>query len=653
MARKKDPNKNLQKYLNRIEAAEKHRDNGYKELWTRCYKRWRNFVDALIDPQTGKVVTDRSNISIPYTFVQVETILPRLVETMFATRPYVAVKGREPSDDDRAERMEVLLDWQMNERMDMRDIFHGGLKEVCIYGTCVGYVGWKWEEREVIKKQLVPVTDIDPETGQEVPIVDPETGEPIQDWQPVKINEIEYDDPEVRFIDLGLFYVDPNAEDIDDARYCGHDEYKTKAELQKLADQGIYSIDWKKVPKDKSRNEARDYRMSQVGLPTTDDQVEESDEDALYRVTHYWEDDKHVVIINRSYVALKGENPFWHKRKPYRKGVYCAVPHEFYGMGIVEMVEDLQDELNTERNMRIDFRAFLLRRMFKVRRGANVNKKQLKWRQGGIIEVDEIDDVQEFGVSDVHSSTFQQEGMIKQDMQDTTGAHDVVMGTSNPNETATGTMTRDNNASMRFKLTINSLEKKLLVGIARQMMQLNQQFIDQPKWVRVTGDDRSNNPQQILPEEIQGEFDLIAAGSSVEPIANKEAYKQRMVELYQVAGNDPVYQMFPEKRIALLKKVFESFDIKDTENLLPTDEELAAKMQPPEPNIDQIVSRLTPEEQQKFYNLPPEEQQAIVAQLKQAAAATQGGPMDMGGLVHGGLNRSAMQEQGLQMQGGV
>ena len=188
--------------------------------------------------------------------------------------------------------METLLDWQMNERFDIQDIFHHGLKECCIYGTSIAYAGWKWEEKQLIKKQQVPVYDIDPMTGEDM--IDPETGEPMQmyddngepvtDWQPMKVNEITYDDPELKFIDLGLFYVDPSATDIDDARYCGHDEFMTKEQLQKLADQGIYKINWKQVAKEKNTNKARDFRLSQIGMPTSDDQIEESDEDSLYRV---------------------------------------------------------------------------------------------------------------------------------------------------------------------------------------------------------------------------------------------------------------------------------------------------------------------------------------------------------------------------------
>jgi hypothetical protein len=578
---KADVNKNLNKYITRIEAAEKHRNSSYKELWERCYKRYRNYVDQIIDKETGKPVTDRSNISIPYTFVQVETILPRLVETLFASRPYVRVIDRKPSQLTNAQNMETLLDWQMCERMDMTDLFNNGLKELCIYGTSIAYTGWKWKQKEIIRKQPAQVMQTDPETGEPilgvdgnpVPLIDEITQEPVTELRPVKENEIVYDDPEVKFIDLGLFFVDPNAEDVDDARYCGHDEFVTKEYLDDMVEQGVFKIDWKKVPKDKSINQPKADRMSSVGLPLPDDQIEEFSSDNLYRLTHYWEDDKHVAILNRAYIAMESGNPFWHKSKPYRKGVYTLVPHEFYGMGIVEMMEDLQDELNTERNMRIDYRAFLLRRMFKVRRDAGINKKQLKWKQGGIIEVESMDDVEEMGLRDVSGGSFTQESMIKQDIQDATGAQDVVMGTASTRETATTTMTKDNNASMRFRLSVSAIEKRLLCGIARQMMQLNQQFIDAERVFRLTGG-MQVNWKTLTPEEIQGEFDLIAAGSSVEPMANREAYKQRMVELYGVVAADPFMQQFPIKRRNLLKKILESFDIKDVEAILPTDQEV-------------------------------------------------------------------------------
>lgn len=558
---------NLEKYLTRIQAAEEHR-RPYETMWARFYERWRSHADALIDPETGKAA-DRSNIFVPETYAQVETVLPRLIETLFAARPYVAVKGRTADDLAKAKKNEILLNWQMNERMSFQNIFHRGLKGACIYGTAVAYTGWKLEQRSVVRKEMVPVTESDA-SGEEVPVLD-EYGLPITEYRPIRSNEIIYDDPEVKFIDLGLFFIDPAAEDIEDARYCGHAEFLTKAQLKEKEALGLYKIDWKKLAKTSNEvNRFRNERLSEVGLPTVADI---DDADGFYEVIHYWEDDRHGVIINRALLAADTENPFWHKRKPYRKGVYSLVPGEFYGLGIPEMLWDLQDELNTERNMRIDYRAFLLRRMFKVRRGAAISRKQLKWRQGGIIEVEDKDDVTEMGVGDSAGSSFTSESTIKRDMQDTTGGHDVVMGLSSSGETATTTMTKDSNAAMRFKLIISSLEKDLLVPIARQMLQLNQQFLSGEKVLRVTqmGKDQF---EVVNEEEIQGEFDLIAAGSSVEPMANKEAAKQRAVDLYGILGNDPLISQFPAKRRALLEVVLDVFDIKNKDEILPSDEEL-------------------------------------------------------------------------------
>ena len=630
MTKEKDEKSQLQKYMSRIEAAENFRDKGFREKWTRYYKRWRNHVDQLTDSD-GKPVKDRSNISVPYTFVQVETVLPRLVETLFAARPYVSVKGRRRDYVDNAKNMETLLDYQQNEVFDIQDRFHIGLKIMAIYGTTVGYVGWKYKEHKVIKKQLSPVVldeqplmDVDPATGTE---------NPVMDYQPTESVEVEYDDPEVKFLDLGLFYVDPNAEDIEDARYCGHVCYLSKAELETMIQQELIEIDWKEIPKDNKKNAARNNRMGSVGLPTDTDQNNDHENDNLYEVHYYYEDDKLVIIINRSYIARDSKNPFWHKKKPYVKDTYTKVPNEFYGIGVVEIIEDQQDELNTERNMRIDYRAINLRRMWKIRKGANINRNQLVWRQNGTLEVDDMDDVEPIQAPSITGDTFNQEQIVKQDIRDATGAHDVVMGTNTTGETATTTMSKDNNASMRFKLIISSAEKRLLVGISRLMIQLNQQFTDDVRVLPLFNNKEDNWPE-ITPEEIQGEFHLIAAGSSVEPMANKEAHKQRMIEAFNIAANSPIMQPYPIKLRNLLQKVFEAMDITDTEDILPSDEELSGMQT--QQTIEQFIS-----------GLPPDVQQLVSMSMNPQAAAPQTPNENI--TSGGGANTAMIQERGLQM----
>lgn len=634
MAKEKE-DKDLQKYMSRIEAAERFRDSSYKDKWKRYYKRWRNYVDQLVD-RHGKPVEGRSNISVPYAFVQIETVLPRLVETMFAARPYVSVKGRRRDYTNNAKAMETLLDYQHNEVFDIQDRFHIGLKIMAIYGTTIGYVGWKYTEHEVIRKQLAPVEidgdalfDIDPTTGEQVPIMD---------YQATKMSEVEYDDPELKFIDLGLFYVDPNAEDIEDARYCGHVAYLSKTALEAMEERELIKLDWDKIPKESKQNVARNDRMSAVGLPTNSENVQSTNSD-LFEVHYYWEDDKLVIIINRSYIARNDENPFWHKKKPYVKDTYTKVPNEFYGIGVIEMIEDQIDELNTERNMRIDYRSINLRRMWSVKRGANIKPSQLVWRQGGTVEVDDHEDIKSIEAPSITGDTFNQESIVKQDMRDATGAHDVVMGTSTTGETATSTMSKDNNASMRFKLIISSAEKRLLVGVSRLMIQLNQQYIEDVRTFPIY-DGKQDDWIDVSPDEIQGEFHLVAAGSSVEPMANKEAHKQRMLEAYNVAANSPLLQPYPIKIRNLLQKVLEAMDITDTEEILPSDDELNGMQT--QQTIDQFIS-----------SLPPELQQAIALTTGGAQGQQAEPPVtEVAGSVNGpSASIPMMQEQGLQMRG--
>ncbi|WP_438447421.1 portal protein [Gorillibacterium sp. sgz5001074] len=645
----------VRKYMDRIEAAEKWRDSNYRDKWTRWYKMWRNIAPQLVDKE-GKPVTDRSNLSIPYPFVMLETILPRLVETLFAGRPYVAVKGVPTHQQVQelfgpmgaplpnaerpwvaaAERMQTLLDYQMNVPMDMQDLFHTGMKIMGLYGTTVSYTGWCFKERTVIRKELVQQTD-----DEDQPLFDDDNVTPIMDWEATEVSVKEYDDPEVKFLDLGLFFVDPNAEDIDDARYAGHVDYMSKEQLNELAaNDDDMRLDWKQIPKTPAHNEARNNRMSAIGIPNLNETLDTSGDMDLYEVHKYFEDDRHVIIINRQYLAKDAPNPFYHKKKPYDKDVYSEDPKNFYGIGLMEMLEDLHAELNTERNQRIDYRSFSMRRPFAINRNAQIDRKQLKWGQGNFIEMDDVDhDLKVLNSPDAAlAGSFNQETIIKEDMKQATGAHDVVMGTSTGGETATTTMSKDNNASMRFKLIISSVEKRLLVRIARKMMQLNQQFIEDIRLLPLFDKDETEWPQ-IAPEDIQGEFHLIAAGSSVEPMANKEAFKQRMVELYGVVGADPFMQQFPIKRRNLLKKLLESFDIQDTDDILPTDDELNGVME--QQMMQNLLARMPPEAQQ-LLQLYMQGGQPPMMPPEAPPPSLPGG---------GGANTAMQQEAGMQMAG--
>ncbi|MCG3771865.1 MAG: hypothetical protein JW384_03062 [Nitrosomonadaceae bacterium] len=120
-------------------------------------------------------------------------------------------------------------------------------------------------------------------------------------------------------------------------------------------------------------------------------------------------------------------------------------------------------------------------------------------------------------------------------------------------------------------------------------------------------------------------------------MANKEAFKQRMVELFGIASKDPFYQQFPIKRRNLLKKVFEAFDMKNTDDVLPTDEEMQ--------QFAQQQAMMAQQQQQQQMSQQQQEQE-IAQQERQDVNQFKAADLD---LKRQGIANKAMQsERGLQ-----
>lgn len=518
----------------------------HEEKWVRWYKLYRSYTEK---KDTG------ANLFIPYTFSAIESVVPRLISTMFASRPFIGVLPVNEESVDKAKMHEKLLDYQLTQRINTIELASMWIKEALMYGTSHIKPVWRYEIRNV--KQKVPVTSI--------------LGVSMESkYQDTEI--VAYDDPHVEHIDIWDIYVDPDATSVDDAEYVVHRVFRTKEHIKRMAQNGIYK-NIEKIGNSFSPTSSDEIgseeRMSSIGLsksPKQQDKIE---------LLEYWTDERIIVVANRSAIIRNEPNPFWHGKKPFIRIVDHPVPHEYYGIGEIEPIEYLQYELNDTRNQRMDNVNLVLNRMWKVLRGADIVPDQLISRPGGFIEVDDMGDIEEVKFTDVTSSSYKEEEEIKRDIDRTVGVFDYARGeTTDRRETATTASILSNAANERFKLKVQLMEDMGLRRLGLMLIQLNQQFIDSERVIRVVGDDGVNF-EILSPEDIMGEFDIMPIGSTVEPIINKETRVNQLISLYGVMKDSPHIN-----QSEFLKKILETADIKDTSRIIiPMEQAIQRQMQ--------------------------------------------------------------------------
>lgn len=482
----------------------------FKTKWDRFYRLYRSELEEKNYPW-------QSNLFIPYAFSTVETVVPRLV----SNRPQIDIVPREPEDQDRATIMNNLIDYQWD-LMDMNVLLPEAVKEMAIYGTVILKVGWKKEEKEVISAEVVD--EEIPELGT-VPITEKKTV---------------YDGPSVELVDLYDFFWDPEATDIDTAKWVIHRTKRSLDYLKEKQRQKIYKninlLEQSASPV--QLDDQKQQRRATLGISLPDYTAEKDDKDI--ELLEYWSDDKVCVVANRSVIIREEKNPYRHGKKPFIRCVDQKVPHEFLGVGEIEPIESLQYELNDRRNQRMDNITLALNRMFKVVNGKNVDEDELVSEAGGVVHMDSLDAVDTFDIPDVTSSSYQEETLIKADIQTTSGVTDFSRGTASDalaNDTATGISLLQEASNARFRLKVQNIEDMLIKRLGELMVAMNEQFISEDQVIRIVGEEGTTF-EKVKADEIRGNFDVSVVAGSTLP-ASESVEKKQIMEAYQLFLGDP------------------------------------------------------------------------------------------------------------------
>lgn len=551
-----------------------------------------------------------AELFIPYTFSVIETILPR----MLSASPRMNVEPGNPMSEVNVDNMKVLLDRQQDQ-IDYQIVLQNVAKPGLMYGLGVQKSYWKTEYKQipVLERPTVPVAGGD-------------------EWivsKPTKRKT--FDDPFAEAVDVWDFLWDPFASDIADAEFVIHRTWRSERYVRRMIESGAWRQDWpledmlSGSPTTK-RSEIWSGRDAAGGFSAA-----EPDNGKVHEVWEYHDGTRVITVLDSTYPVISGVNPFWHGELPFQIYRPTIVNNEFVGIGEIEPIEHLQEEMNTLRSQRRDNATLKLQQVFAYFDGM-VDPDHLKFGPGIAIPVngDPHDLLLPINVGDIPNSGYQEEKNLQDDIARTTGLDDSQAGVdqSGTAQTATGAQLVQAAANVRIRQKTTLLEVQVAKPTARQWVAMNQQKIRTTRFI--AGPPSPEEPEarwkwyKLGPPEMEGEFNLEPDGGASQP-DNIPQMRQDAQELMLAFSQNPMVNQ-PK----LIELVLKKYGVSNPQSYL--------QAPPPEP-----------QEEEQAPEVPPETLDLIAQGLESAGMDEQQAQhLIAGALAHAKEMEAAEQAQGAQ-----
>ncbi len=474
----------------------------------------------------------QANIFVPYTNAVVETLMPRILDA----RPDLTVQGRTEESQRKAPKQQKLCDyiWEISK---MDDVVESLTRSSCVYGTGYLQVGWKKDVRKykfLSTKDLLAKKykyEVKEKTFYDAPYCEWIDNYNLwYDWHNIErkskqfwMKRLVLTEPEIR-----RRYPQADKERIELALQNPGGDLSDYASVRQLVKsnhlyiiKGLAPITSYRGIGDDRYNVYGDVRLR------------------MYEVFEWWRpfDDAFCVMAGGSYVPiLKGAVnpiPYDFKEAPFIDVPYLRLPNEFEGYGIPMLLENPQLMLNLIKNQRLDASTLSIHKMWIVNPLANINKDELVTRPFGIIYSVDPNGVREVQFSDIKSSAYREEDLLKADMRYSSGVDDFSMGSGAGGGTSATEVRHLRESTLeRVRLFINHLGSAFS-DVLRYWIDMERQFFTEPMQIRITGEDGQLAFPLIERDDLEGKYDYIA--TVVPSIAGMNDIKKKQdMDLFQL-----------------------------------------------------------------------------------------------------------------------
>ena len=541
---------------NRWESEQWLQSSGY-------YEEWRTWHDLYRNIPKSKKYAWQSNIFIPMTMSKVETAISNLQGVLFSLNPPFEVKPREGNDAVQADLIKKLIAYQFDVSGTILT-FTDFLRNLCIYGTAISKVIWdvKIEDRVEWMDVYEPYIDI---FGMQI-------GNKFVGQRPQEKKKQVYACPKMINCNIADIFPDPSAIEIQD----GWIIHRTRRSLDYLLQMHknfpeVYNSEVLKLT-DEDATEQQDAKeeiesnMGRLTKPSVSRTKGEGAIELLERWGLYPVKDETgtrlvpylMTVANGKYLIRDGKNPYWHGQNPFIKATYVNNPNEFYGIGIPEILEDLQNNLNEIINQRNDNISFAMNLPAIAPRGSGLNQKNYVMMPGKLFTPeDSVDSLKFLEIQNVTRDSFGHTQSIEKWAQEVTSVVPAGMGvhSAGQTDTASGIALLQRASGERFITIARNIEAKAFKELVRFFYQLDYQFVEQDEMISVAGE-KGQQWIKVSPDIIRRDYDFVPAG--VFTMENKQGKSLRMIQFYNIIKGNPLF-----KESEYLKKLYSILELGD------------------------------------------------------------------------------------------
>lgn len=490
----------------RFNAWKDHKKNNVQNRHVENYKLYKSYREQ-------KLHVWQTNVFLPYVFSMVETILPRLIGYLWQGDKLVKAYPRGEEDAIDAEAVDQLLVYQIDTQIPNLYLeWVELLKTSLIQGTGIGKLIWD-VSNDTPKFDNIDIFDFYP--------------------QPFKkyVSEMEgcfhvYD------IATDLLQGRPNYKNLDklkDSKTLKNEEEGSKQRDSEVGRNNSFKPD---------RSTALIYQY--WGKVPVQDRI---DVDAGYSSVKYKE--ALVEIANKNVLIRNEDNPYVTAQLPEGIRPFVVAKdyidlNEFWGIGDIDPIRDLQYEANEMENQKLDSIKLIMNPMWKVSDQAGVDLANVISYPGNIVQYAQgSDGIVPIPHSDLPQSVFSQQEWLRQMISNAIGVSDYSKGLNAPgmSDTVGGITSLIEEANMRFAYKIKCLQMTAVKEFAEKLFQLDQIFVKGTTIpVRLEGD-LGQEWVTITPDNMKTFVDIRPLPVSM--IGNKLARQNTLIRLLEVLKGAP------------------------------------------------------------------------------------------------------------------